>query len=84
LLHGAEHAVIPIGQLSEEVLEARHKAKRIKRSESLNSSRKMSRKETNMDIIQILLITSDPCIGSFNSVEKQRKQKTKCFRKQIF
>jgi len=37
LLHGAEHAVIPIGQLSEEVLEARHKAKRIKRSESLNS-----------------------------------------------
>lgn len=70
LVHGCdviEFFDLPIGQLSEEALEARHKEIRKIR---LGHTRKMSRIKTNTDLIKMLLITSDPEISS------KRKQVT--------
>jgi len=64
LLHGGDiikHAIVPIGQLSEDAQEANHKCFRKYRE---NNSRKMSRKYNNTDIINNLLIASDPIISS--------------------
>lgn len=64
LLHGGdiiEHAIVPIGQLSEDAQEANHKCFRKYRE---NNSRKMSRKCNNTDIFNNLLIASDPIISS--------------------
>lgn len=63
LIHGS--AIInslsfPIGQLSEEAQEARHKNYR---SIRLRHSRKRSRITTNEDVMHMLLITSDPVIS---------------------
>lgn len=60
LVHGAmviEFFDLPIGQLSEEALEARHKE--IKKLR-LNHTRKTSRINTNTDLFNLLLLTSDP------------------------
>lgn len=76
LLHGAEvikHAILPIGQLSEEAAEARNKHIRQYR---LNYSRKFSRVECNMDVLNRLLLTSDPLLTSMRSnlyFKKNRK-----------
>jgi hypothetical protein len=62
LIHGAiviENALLPIGQLSEETAEARNKYFRLYRQ---NFARKFSRVPCNLDIINRLLLSSDPVI----------------------
>lgn len=73
LLHGPtviEHFLLPIGQMSEEALEARHKEFRKFR---LEHSRKISRTKTNPDILHSLLISSDPLITSLKQHEKSKE-----------
>ena len=54
--------IVPIGQLSEEAQEARNKDCRRFR---LAHTRKTSRLNTNTDLFNMLLITSDPLISSY-------------------
>jgi len=64
LIHGChiiEYFDLPISLLSEEALEARHKEIRKNR---LHHTRKTSREDTNTDLLNILLLTSDPLISS--------------------
>ncbi|XP_046403729.1 uncharacterized protein LOC124169231 [Ischnura elegans] len=64
LLHGSEiakEAILPLGQVSEEALEARNKDTRTFR---MRFSRKHSRKATNEDLFKRLLLTSDPFLSS--------------------
>lgn len=66
LMHGAEiieHAIVPIGLLSEDAQEANHKFIRDYRE---NYSRKISRVANNEDIIHNIL-QSDPVISSLRS-----------------
>lgn len=56
-----KNALVPIGQLSEEALEANHKFFRDYRE---NHSRKFSRESNNRDILNNLLLASDPIISS--------------------
>lgn len=64
LAHGAEvighFGLIPIGMLSEEAAEARNKDFRRLR---LNNTRKFCRKASNQDLLNNLLITSDPYLN---------------------
>lgn len=63
LVHGTtviKHAILPIGQLSEEAAEARNKHYRSYRQ---NYARKFSRIECNQDVLNRLLLTSDPFIS---------------------
>lgn len=72
LRHGAtviDHAILPIGQLSEEAAEARNKHFRLYRQ---NFSRKFSREECNKDVLNRLLLTSDPFLSS--NRQRQRKK----------
>lgn len=74
LFHGSEiikYAIVPIGQLSEEVIEARHKQFRKYR---LENTRKISRKATNTDLLHHLLISSDPIISSLRPDFKKSKE----------
>lgn len=62
LIHGAiviENCLLPIGQLSEEAAEARNKHFRYYR---LFHSRKFSRESCNIDVLNRLLLTSDPLL----------------------
>lgn len=62
LVHGAEiidYAIVPIGLLSEEVQEARHKE--VRRYREFHA-RKVSRLKTVEDLFHALLISSDPLI----------------------
>ena len=63
LIHGREiigTALLPIGQLSEEAQEAKHKhLKQYRR----DFSRKTSRRDCNEDIMHQLLVSSDPFIN---------------------
>lgn len=71
LIHGKtviQNALLPIGQLSEEAAEARNKHFRLYR---LNYTRKFSREACNMDIINRLLLTSDPLITSLRPNPKK-------------
>lgn len=64
LIHGSiiiGKYIIPIGQLSEDVVEIQHKQFKKARE---NRSRKMSRVQTNTDVIHHLLVSSDPLITS--------------------
>lgn len=75
LCHGANiirNALLPIGQLSEEVIEARHKKFRRFR---LNNTRKKNRKCTNEDIMFSLLISSDPYITSLRHSSRSKPKK---------
>ncbi|XP_063221512.1 uncharacterized protein LOC134535904 [Bacillus rossius redtenbacheri] len=72
LLHGAavfKEAILPIGQLSEEAAEARNKHFRMYRTKY---SRKFNREVCNRDVLNRLLLTSDP----FLSCSTQRRRKT--------
>lgn len=76
LVHGCDlidFFEFPIGQLSEEALEARHKEFRKIR---LGNCRKTSRKNTNTDIITTLLMTSDPQISSYR--HRQSNENKSC------
>lgn len=73
LIHGSDvmqHAVVPIGQLSEEVQESRHKEVRRYRE---HNSRKMSRIKTNEDLVHALLISSDPIIAASRKTNNSKK-----------
>lgn len=73
LVHGCEiieHFELPIGQLSEDALEARHKEVRKYR---LEHTRKSSRVNTNTDLIRHLALTSDPLISSKRNIYVKKK-----------
>lgn len=73
MLHGSQiikYASLPIGQLSEETQEARNKDSKCYRE---NNTRKNSRINTIQDLLNNLLISSDP------SIRNLRKQKEKLF-----
>lgn len=66
LLHGKyiiDNFLLPIGQLGEDAQESRHKEVKYYRE---HNTRKMSRKATNEDLFNILLISSDPLISSLS------------------
>lgn len=65
-----ESFTLPIGQLSEDALEGRHKDAWNYRE---SHTRKTSRSHTNKDLITILLLTSDPLISTIRSRNKQKK-----------
>ncbi|KAG6456667.1 hypothetical protein O3G_MSEX009874 [Manduca sexta] len=79
LIHGPEIAdhfsVLPIGYLSEEASEARNKDFRKYRSEH---SRKCNSIATNEDILNNLLLSSDPLLSSIRrTMQKGKKLKSK-------
>lgn len=65
-------ALLPIGQLSEEAQEARNKDYRRFRE---HNTRKRSRIATNRDLLNMLLITSDPVINDLREVPKKPTRK---------
>lgn len=75
LLHGADlinKSVLPIGQMSEEVQESRHKdAKQYREF----FSRKFSRQQTLENMMHMLLISSDPVISNFR-ISQPKKSNT--------
>lgn len=73
LLHGADIISsfdLPIGQLSEDVQEARHKEYRHYRE---HNTRKTSRVETNTDLFHMFLISSDPLISSIRKLPNKKE-----------
>lgn len=64
-----QSALLPIGQLSEEAQEARNKDCRRFR---LNNTRKRSRIATNTDLLNMLIITSDPVINSLRDIPRKK------------
>lgn len=73
LIHGKNiilAAILPIGKLTEEAQEARNKDYRRYR---LGHARKNSRLSTNEDIMNMLLVTSDPYINTFRVEPKKKK-----------
>lgn len=73
LIHGADvlnSMMCPIGQLSEDALEARHKEYRKFRE---SNTRKMSRIKCNEDLLHTLLISSDPVISSIRPLPQKKK-----------
>lgn len=71
LRHGAEiisNALLPIGQLSEEAAEARNKHIREFR---LHHARKFSREQCNRDVLNRLLLTSDPLLSGMRKAPKK-------------
>lgn len=74
LMHGAtiiKHAVLPIGQLSEEAAEARNKHFRLYR---LHFARKFSREICNRDVLNRLLLTSDPFLSCSRQIARKRSK----------
>lgn len=74
LLHGAEvieHALLPIGELSEEAQECRNKDYKTWRE---HHTRKDSRLHCNEDLLHILLVSSDPLISSLRNIKKKELQ----------
>lgn len=72
LIHSADvinSILCPIGQLSEEALEARHKEYRTFRK---HNTRKMSRLKTNEYLIHVLLISSDPLISTIRPLPRRK------------
>lgn len=79
LIHSTDiisNFLIPIGQLSEEAQEARNKEFKMCRR---NFTRKCSRTKNNQDILNYLLVSSDPLISSFR--EKGPKRNLRYFSK---
>lgn len=75
LIHGAEIIKfyhLPIGQLTEEAMEARHKDCRRFRE---HNTQKKSRVTTNKDLMNMLLVSSDPLINDLR--EKPLHQKAR-------
>ncbi|XP_029053728.1 uncharacterized protein LOC114881192 [Osmia bicornis bicornis] len=72
LIHGLiviQNALLPIGQLSEEAAEARNKHFRMYRQQY---ARKFSRESCNLDVVNRLLLTSDPLLtGMRPKVQKK-------------
>lgn len=78
LIHG--YAIVPqfcmpIANMSEECLEARHKKIR---KERLLHTRKNSRVQSNIDLMNRLLITSDPWLASLRKICSKKKKYSRC------
>lgn len=65
-----EHALVSIGELSDEAAEARNKDVKKYR---LNHTRTISRVATNQDLINRLLLTSDPLISGQKKLPSKKK-----------
>lgn len=80
LVHGAnviDHALLSIGELSEEAAEATNKhIKSFRR----NHTRKMSRILTNTDLVNRLLLHSDPLISSLRKLNVKKSTVKMCIR----
>lgn len=77
LIHGADiisHAILPIGQLGEEAQEAKNKAFKFVRE---HRTRKDSAYHTNEDLLNYLLLSSDPMISQICLKKKHDKNKLK-------
>lgn len=76
LIHGADiiekNNIVPIGSLSEEASEARNKEFRRFRE---HHSRKRSRQDSNQDILNVLLLTSDPLLSAQRPKLDAKKKK---------
>ncbi len=73
LMHGADtikYNIIPIGQLTEEAAEARNKDFRRYRE---YHTRKFNRVVTNQDLLNALLVSSDPLISSMRMRSIKKK-----------
>lgn len=71
LVHGSEtikNALLPIGQLSEEAAEARNKHFRMY---CRDYARKFSRESCNRDILNRLLLSSDPLLSASRNWKKK-------------
>jgi hypothetical protein len=64
-----ENALLPIGQLSEEAAEARNNYFHIYRQ---NFARKFSRVSCNLDVLNRLLLSSDPVITGMRPVPRKK------------
>ena len=74
LAHGPtiiEYAILPIGQLSEEAAEARNKHFRQYR---VHFARKFSRTSCNIDVINRLLLSSDPFLSCSRPLIRREKK----------
>lgn len=74
LAHGPtviRHAMLPIGQLSEEAAEARNKHYRLYRQDF---ARKFSRIQCNQDVLKRLLLTSDPFLSCQRKRQRSKSQ----------
>ncbi|XP_050498858.1 uncharacterized protein LOC126879708 [Diabrotica virgifera virgifera] len=72
LIHGTDvidTLLLPIGQLSEEALEARHKESRYYRQ---HNTRKIGRKENIEDLLHALLLSSDMVISHLRPLPKRK------------
>ena len=72
LVHGSDvikYFTLPIGQLTEDAQEARHKDYRFYRE---HRTRKVSRIKTNEDLLHLLLVSSDPFISGTRSIPKKK------------
>lgn len=72
LIHGSEvisNCILSIGELSEEAAEAKNKDVKKFR---LNHTRKNSREHTNLDLMNRLLLTSDPYISGVRKLPKKK------------
>lgn len=75
LIHGADiisHAILPIGQLGEEAQEAKNKDFKFVRE---HRTRKDSAYHTNEDLLNYLLLSSDPMISQISLKKKRDKNK---------
>ena len=75
LIHGpyvAKNCVLPIGCFTEEVLESCHKLCKLYRK---GYSLETSRKRTNQDIFQRLLLHSDPYITLSDAIPNRKTKK---------
>ena len=73
LIHGSSiigSSNIPVGELSEEALEANHKVIKLFRT---HFSRKTSRTNANTDIFHRLLLRSDPLITMTGKIFREKK-----------
>lgn len=78
LIHGPEiikSCILPIGQMSEEALEARNKDCRRYRK---YNTRKISRWHTNRDLLSMLLVSSDPIISSLRVSARNKHTTNLC------
>lgn len=74
LVHGAtviKHAILPIGQLSEEAAEARNKHLLSYRQDF---ARKFSRVQCNKDVLNRLLLTSDPYLTCMRKRQHKKSE----------
>ena len=72
LRHGKNiilHHLLPIGELSEEAQETKNKEYKYYR---YHNSRKISRSAQNQDLMNMLLISSDPYISSFRRIRSKK------------